>query len=904
MSQVEAYVQQLRKQSPARPNAVQPPPGGIAKGSARMPLPFWDAYLYYLKPRAFPNDRVDWGAYARAVKQRDALPAANAPRVPTAGNVKAGSVKAASGGVRVQGVGNPPPSTWEFVGPVGMTHPGDPWGVGPSYISGRVNALAYAPIMSAPIDTSGVLWLGAAGGGLWKSVDAGATWVPLGDQWPTLNVSAIAVDPTDADTVYVGTGDFHGFGGYGHGIMKTTDGGQTWTNLPTSLFGTFWVSRIVVDRNDHNTVIATVGDRNQSGLILVSNDGGQTWSVPVDESAGGGLMPVASWSAVTQGPDGTLFAVSEYPVYLYMSVNDGTSWFPVAAPSNMPGYVPGIDVAASKRFRGVFYLLVPDVFTPSNSKIQATFDYANTWNDNTSGFKDDWSQAWYDYHINTTVGLDPNSGFPTDYVYVGLLDLNQGILNLNNNPPSLAWSILGNVYSSMSLMHTDQHAMAIDPRDPDQAILGNDGGAYHFAYDEQGLSWMITSLNRTLGITQFYRHSPHPFDPMQIIGGAQDNASPHSTWDPLNWVTVFSGDGAFCEINPVSPLIQFTSAQYLSIVRSGDNWQSVQYIAPFTGADNVAFIAPFALDPLNPRYLYAGTNYLYRWDDVKFQWTARLGGQKLSPRDAVSFVAVAPSDSNRIYTCSFDGVIYMTRDGGVTWRNITGNLPKRSLTGIAVAPANPNRVIVTLSGTGTSHVWRCDDTTALPTVWTDISGTGGTALPDIPANTVAVDINDPVNTYYVGTDIGVFTTTDGGQTWANMTAPLGLPNVQVNDLKTVPGTGYLSAATFGRGIWRIKVSNPAYPLGGLVLIPSTIKGGKTGTGIVSLIVPAPLGGQTVSLSSSNPSLVSVPATVTVTAGFQVVKFPVVTSRPTKVQTVIITAASGSRVRNAAVKVIP
>ncbi|MGC8666796.1 MAG: WD40/YVTN/BNR-like repeat-containing protein [Chthonomonadales bacterium] len=215
VSQVEAYVRQLRKQSPARPGAIQRPGGGGSGGGGgipNIPLRFWDAYLYYIKQRAFPNDHVNWQAYSRAARQRDALPAAKPPRVPTGRNSKPGA-----GGVRLQGMTQPPPSLWEFVGPVGMTHPSGVWGIGPSYISGRVNAVAYAPIMPDPVDTSGILWLGAAGGGLWKSVDAGTTWVPLGDQWPTLNVSAIAVDPTDYNTVYVGTGDFHGFGGYGQG---------------------------------------------------------------------------------------------------------------------------------------------------------------------------------------------------------------------------------------------------------------------------------------------------------------------------------------------------------------------------------------------------------------------------------------------------------------------------------------------------------------------------------------------------------------------------------------------------------------------------------------------------------------------------------------------------------------
>ncbi|MFN7017813.1 MAG: GC-type dockerin domain-anchored protein [Fimbriimonadales bacterium] len=153
----------------------------------------------------------------------------------------------------------------------------------------------------------------------------------------------------------------------------------------------------------------------------------------------------------------------------------------------------------------------------------------------------------------------------------------------------------------------------------------------------------------------------------------------------------------------------------------------------------------------------------------------------------------------------------MTTNAGNSWRQINANLPNRAIMDIAVHPTNPYKVYVALGGTGTPHVYRCDNTLANPVQWVNISGSGITGLPDVHTNTVALDPAAPDSVIYVGNDVGFFYTLDGGATWRNGTQPLGLPNVQVNTVRVVRATGYLMAATYGRGIWRIQL--PLTPTG-------------------------------------------------------------------------------------------
>jgi len=353
-------------------------------------------------------------------------------------------------------------------------------------------------------------------------------------------------------------------------------------------------------------------------------------------------------------------------------------------------------------------------------------------------------------------------------------------------------------------------------------LIGNDGGVYKVVVDPANQHASFdTTLNAGLTITQFYRAAFHPTDANILLGGAQDNATPISLGDLKNWKNVGGGDGGFAAINPKNPKVQYATQQDLSLVRTDDGWASSQDVSGPWSQEVRGFIAPIALDPNDPNLLYAGTNYLWRRDDTKAgpdAWNAdstHLGDQMLAVdngQDSLTYIAIAPSDSNRIYTGSQEGQLWMSTDKGEHWSQIDAGLPKYWITSIAIHPSNPNTIVVSLSGTASKdgkphpgHLWICDDTHAPSVKWRRITGNGLGVLPNIPVNAIALDPSSPSSIYYAGTDIGFFASKDGGVSWQDASTSLGLPNVQVNDIQFVPGTGYLMAATFGRGVWRIKL---------------------------------------------------------------------------------------------------
>jgi len=835
---------------------------------------YLEAYLFYLRQRAYPNDTIDWSAYRRAAEQRSKMPAAR------------------WGDRAILGLG----ANWTFMGPQNLPVPYRIY-YGQGTTSGRVNALAFDH------SNPGTYYLGAAGGGLWKTTDSGASWTPLGDGWEHLQVNAIAIHPTNSSILYVGTGDFNGFGGLGFGLMKSTDGGATWTNQGKAQFGNFAVSAILIDPEDPNIVTVSTGRLpGWYGKVWRSTDGGANWTAVINTS-----IPWSDleYSAKTAGGVRYYYAVGhDTGGELWRSADRGATWTKLNPPT-ANSYNDGIEVATSLTNPLTVYLISGNdrVVWKSTSKGDD-----GTWTDITgtlpSGYN--WSQSWYDIHL--TASTRTSGGSPVDVLYAGLITLFQ--------TPSgdSTWQDIGQTYTNSALTHNDQHSMAVNPNDPNDLLVGNDGGVYRLSYDPALNAWSFdTTLNKKLGLTQFYRMDAHPTDPDRMLGGAQDNASPVSTGDLSNWKNRGGGDGGFCAINPLNPSTQYVTSQYLHIYQTTDGWASGNWwgnndITPNTGSDRKAFIAPIAIDPNNPHLLYAGTNYLWRFNDNTDSWSARLGGQQLSSSGVVMYIAIAPGDSNRIYTGSDRGEVWMTTDGGTTWKQINSgspSLPNRSITSIAVDPNNPSRIFVGLSGTGTGHLWRCSDTQAATRVWTNISGSGATGLPDIPLNSVALDLDDPTNTCYVATDVGVFYTTDGGANWANATQPLGLPNVQVNDLKVIAGTRKLYAATYGRGIWRIDL--PGSGGGGVTvdavtLSPNTVAGGASSTGTLTLS-SAPASDTTVNLSSSDPAA-SVPASVIVAAGTTSQNFTVTTTPVATTKTASILASLDGSNKSAALTVHP
>ena len=757
---------------------------------------YLEAYLYRMQQRAYPNDSIDGRAYERAIAQREALPAAVL-------GAKASNTPLIPGG------------NWQFVGPKNLPVPYRTY-YGNSLLNGRVNAVAIDPVMPA------TYYMATAGGGVFITTDGGNNWTPLSDTWPVMLTSSIAIDPNNHLTLYVGTGDFDGSGAYANGLMKTTDGGQTWTNTGAAQFGGCAVKGLVIDP-ENSSIITVAPGRGPSGSSKLwrSTDGGTTWTVA--------LNTTATWSGLAYGAaDGNgvrhLYACGLGGAGVWRSDNRGVSWTKLTTPTSTS--TGGLQVAASPSFPGSAYLV-----DGTNQKIYGTLDGGATWSDTTHNFPVgsnayNWKQQYYDIHIEC--GSRVSGGTTYDVIYVGLIDLVQ-------SPDSGAtWrSIGGPTYSGAAILHNDQHTLAVSPHDATQALVGNDGGAYLLTNSPDYSAFSYRSLNAEGNATQFYKIAVHPTDPTRILGGTQDNATPAAVGSLSAWRNVAGGDGAFCAIRDSST--QFATVYHLSVYKTTNGWASSSIVSPNFGTELVSFFAPITLDPPG-NYLYAGTDYLYQYALATGTWTNHLGNTLLSATGTIQTIAVAPNNASRIYTGSTRGELWTTGDGGITFGQInTGNssLPNRAITSIAASPNADTSVLVGVSGTGTGHLWRCADVTASPRVWANVSGNGASALPNIPLNAVVLDLDSPETTWYVATDVGVFMTADAGAHWANMTAPLGLPNVEVEDLKMQAGTRTLYAGTYGRGIWKIGVPAAAYSVSGTIALEGVDNPGSIAPGASS-----------------------------------------------------------------------
>ncbi len=836
--------------------------GGAKPKHKKDEADYLRAYRYFVGQRAFPNDRVDWAAFSRAKAQ-------SAKMRPTAfGGSRNGFVPLES-------------QNWQYVGPTNLRVPyAQYYGISP--VNGRVNAVAFDPINSQ------ILYAGAAQGGLWKSTDSGATWNWLSSSWSELGVNCIAIDPSSPSTIYVGLGDYHGFLAGSNGIMKSSDGGATWTEIGRTAMGNVGVDSLLIDPTNPQTIMAGTGDINNYGHMYRSTDGGQTWtklttggndcewpSIVSSASSNGNVRfySVASGYARNAG------ATSR----LYKSDDHGATWQVLASPVKPDG-----------TFQYAFCLTTSPT-NPNNvyalqSESQAFYTSTNqgaSWTSQSSNLPGgsgnyNFSQSFYDYHLEC--GTRVTNGNSADVLFLGEIDITY---SLNGG---VSWTTIGGpTYSSFgAISHNDQHGLAICPTDPNKAIFSNDGGVYGLAYDPGLNKYVVTPLNKNLGVSMFYKIAMHPTNPDYILGGTQDNASPLSTGDLSNWLNVGGGDGGGSAINQTSPLIQYTTSESMTVYRTSDGWNTELDISPPTlQNENLPFVAAMTLDPSNQSLMYTATNYLYQWNENgnPTKWSTRLGNQNLtnasSSSTVVQAIAVAPTDGKRIYTGSDDGALYMTTDRGQTWTHlnpVTGTLPNHAITSINVSPYNANDILIGFSGTGqnTAHLIRCSNTTASKLVFTNVAGTGTSGIPDIALNAIERDLDNPATTWWVALDSGVLQTTDSGQTWTNAGATRGLPNVIIDDLVAVPGTRYLNAGTYGRGMWRLLL-NQTSPVASLVnctLNSPSIAPGGTSIGTVTLSSAAPAGGLVVTLSSSNTSQVTVPESVTVLAGSTTATFTV------------------------------
>ncbi|MDY7110515.1 MAG: hypothetical protein SYC29_17935 [Planctomycetota bacterium] len=653
------------------------------------------------------------------------------------------------------------PLTWELLGPRPIT--GEYWS-GYEDASGRVVGLA-----PHPIDPD-ICYIASASGGVWKTIDGGANWTPLTDELSNLNHGAIALDPSDPETVYVGTGEYT-TGSNGDGIFRSTDGGVNWERIGSDgMIGSRFTG-IAVDPTNPDVIHITTNFG-----YLRSDDWGQSWTMRKQGSA----------SALALNPlDPMIVYIGRHNDGVYRSTDGGDTW------TRLSNGLP--DSGVSRILLGLSASNPDVIYTAmaSGSGVEGTYRSINggdTWTrlNNTPNFA--YPQAWYDMYIT----VDPTDPYTVYCGGVSPIYAEAGIIKSTDGGQS--WTEIS-AGANGGQTHPDHHYMAFGP---DGTIWeGNDGGVWKST--DGGLSWINT--NATLTVTQNYNVGGNPLDDAQVMGGTQDNGSIERVEDSLEWPQVIGGDGGFLAYDSDDPNIKYTTYVRLSVQRwiYGD----LTYITGPWGDDPRNFIAPLVMDPNDSHTLLGGTNRVWRTNDAPgdANWTA-ISTSEVGAGGTLNAIAVAVGASDTIYTGSSTGDVYVTTDAS-NWHNRSTGLPNGNISDIVLNPGDPANAYVSYRNTYGSRVFRTDD---YGMNWTDITGdlafgAGATAL--------AVDWRFDPPGLYIGTGAGVWSSTDGGTTWIKDENDL--PNVNVGDLQIDTQRDTLIAGTYGRGTWRAVLPDPSCP---------------------------------------------------------------------------------------------
>jgi photosystem II stability/assembly factor-like uncharacterized protein len=677
-------------------------------------------------------------------------------------------------------------SNWVQMGPVAAPNGQALFGTG-ILVTGRITSIVIDPTDAR------IIYIGAALGGVWKTIDGGGTWNPTSDNEQSLAIGALAIDPSNHSVVYAGTGEGnYSDSYYGAGILKTTNGGSAWTlvnhwedpTVPTS--GTFTGSnfcRIAINPVTTTTIFAA----GASGLFR-STDSGSTWirmsnGVPLNYATDVIINPANA--------DIVYAAFREKGIFQTTNANATTpAW------NKLTGGLPAtsgfrISLSISPSSPQVVYALMSDSGGNLINQFYNTTDDGNTWksipmpNGNIGG------QGFY----NLNIAVDPNT---PDIVYLGAISL----WKASHDATTGTWNftdIGGNI-------HVDNHAFAFDPKNSSVIYAGNDGGIYKST--DGGTTW-IDSINKGLCITQFEFLDKHPTSDAFVMAGTQDNGTEQFRNSPVFYHAAY-GDGGYAAIDQTQPnnMIHGHYGRRFSRSVEGGKLGSWTDISSGLSGGSLDY-PPLVFDRSNQNNVAFGGERIFL-DSAQGTggWPISITLPNLSYVDRVS--AIDYVDTNLIYVGTKYGKVYrLVNSGGGVWTATAIDAPPLSTSKIQDIMALPNdhNTVVLVMVPPISNVWRGvvaqDGGSA---AWTDISGVPPQpVLPKIPANALEIEPSSP-NIMYVGTDIGVFRTTDAGNSWSLFSD--GLPNSAVFDMRLHAPKRLLRVATHGRGMWERKLDTP------------------------------------------------------------------------------------------------
>ncbi len=687
--------------------------------------------------------------------------------------------------------------------------------LGPASASGRIVSLAVDPRNRRRY------FVGAASGGVWKTVNAGVTWTPVFDDQPSFSIGAVALDRQNPFRLWVGTGENNSQRSvaYGDGVYRSDDDGRTWRNV--GLKDSEHIARILIDPRDSETVyVAAQGPLWRSGGdrgLYKTTDGGQTWQRILDISPDTGVTEVVMdprnpdvmlaaayqrrrhvWTLINGGPESAI----------YKTTDGGQTWR--RAMTGLPSVDLGrIGLAISPANADVIYASVEAA--DGKGGLFRSLDGGETW-ERRNPF--DQTAMYF-----SKIVADPRHAERVYVLNVFLMVSDDGGKTLSPMP-------------GMRHVHVDHHALWIDPDDPSYYLVGCDGGVYE-SFD-RGQSWQFKA---NLPVTQFYDVTVDNSEPFYFVyGGTQDNntlGGPSRTRNAhgatnADWFIVVGGDGFHVRVDPTDPNIVYCEYQYGNLFRFDRRTGERVGIQPKVGQDEPPlrwnWDSPLIISPHDPKRLYFAANRLFRSDDRGDSWRAVSGdltrqldrdkllvfGKVWGP-DAVakhastSFygnittIAESPKREGLLFVGTDDGLVHISEDGGATWRKIEAfpGVPERTFVS-RIVPSQRDANVVYIAfdnhknGDFRPYALKSSD---CGRSWASLVGN----LPE--RGSIKVIAEDPVNPslLFAGTEFGLFFTPNGGERWAQLKG--GLPTIAVRDIAIQTREHDLVIATFGRGFY-------------------------------------------------------------------------------------------------------
>jgi photosystem II stability/assembly factor-like uncharacterized protein len=683
---------------------------------------------------------------------------------------------------------------------------------------------------------------------VWKSVNSGTTWEPVLEHAPLTSVGDVAVAPSDPDIVWVGLGaaNVTRSSQAGTGVYKSLDAGKTWKHM--GLPSTQTIGRIVIHPKNPDIVYVAASGHiwtyNKERGIFKTINGGQTWEkvLYIDEKTGAidlvmdpsdsETLYAATWQRIRRRWNDPQNEPGYSGSGIHKTTDGGKIWTAInngLPPAERRGRI-GIDVSRSNP--NVIYALIDN-----QSRAKAEMPQRKQWARAAEEKKpllkgaevyrsDDKGTSWRNVYLSEEP-LSKIFAYP-DFnwlnFYFGQIRVDPGDENtvyllgvnfLKSVDGGKAFTVLA--YPGL---HVDHHALWIDPDDSNHLVNGNDGGL-NISYDG-GRTWMNFHVN--LPIAQFYTVAVDMEKPFNVYGSPQDHGcvrgpvtcrpgnTPPGQDYRIQWEMVPGGEYCYVAVDPTDSNIYYSDQILKSEFRDG-KWES-ESIRPEDLEGDARLrrecLMPFQLSPHNPSIIYLGTQYLHRTLNKGKTWeriSPDLTYYNLEQQGDVSFATISViSESSLkfglIYVGTDDGKVQVTRNHGYNWTEITKGLPFNKHVSRVIASAyDEGTVFLSLNGK------RDDDFAAYLYKSTDCGNNWVDISAGIPCGPINVIREDPKNdkVLYVGTDLGVYVSADGGKTWHVLGG--GLPTTFVHDLVVHPRDSIMVIATHGRGIYVLDVSS-------------------------------------------------------------------------------------------------